>query len=142
MTVTDFPDIPDPGGGPEPNQRSDDHRKALFTAELLQTLIRSRRCYLDDFLDGDGPYWISVGLFINDEKGEQSSLDHILEFADDSMETSLYLLRQMIARRIVQEYKSDDGQTAYRLLPEFGITFGRYLQQQFAEVQQACTRVG
>ncbi|MES2754720.1 MAG: hypothetical protein V4659_08645 [Pseudomonadota bacterium] len=115
-------------------------REALITAEMLQALIRSRRAHLDDFLDGDGPYWISVGLFIDGENGVDSDLMRVMEFADESIETSRHILGMMIERGLVQQFTGADGGPAYRLTAQYAIRFGRYLAHHWTHVARACAR--
>jgi len=115
--------------------RGEEEQQALIAAELLQTLVRSRRFHLDELLEGDGPYWISIGLYINDERGVETELDQIVEFADESIETSRVLLRMLIDYGAVQTYKTPQGCAAYRLAPRFSATFGRFLLEQFGHMR-------
>jgi hypothetical protein len=111
-------------------------QEALRAAELLQRLVRARRFYLDDFIDGDGPYWICVGLYIDDHRGRETTLDRIVHFADESIEAGRVFLDGLLERGIVQPFAGSGGTTAYRLAPAFSVQFGRYLAQQMALVRR------
>ena len=120
--------------------RGEEEQKALIAAELLLTLVRSRRFHLDELLEGDGPYWISIGLYINDQRGVETGLEQVLEFADESIEASRHLLRLLIDHGVVQTYRTAGGDAAYRLMPRFSASFGRYLLEQFGHVETHCGR--
>lgn len=122
-------------------QQSADNQDTLITAQLLQTLVRDRRQYLDEFVDGDGPYWISIGLFIDGERGVETTLERVIEFADESFETGRYLLRQLIERRFVQQYLSDAGEPAYRLSVPFSMQLRQYLSHQISHIRRAQGRL-
>ena len=120
--------------------RGEGEQKVLIAAELLQTLVRSRRFHLDELLEGDGPYWISIGLYINEERGVETRLDQIVELADESIEASRHILRLLIDHGVVQAYITGGGEAAYRLAPRFSASFGRYLLEQFGHMQFYCAR--
>lgn len=127
---------------PSPEDWPSNDRQALAAAETLLKLVRHRRYHFEEFLEGDGPYWISIGLYINDQIGVASTMDHILEFADESIETSRYILRQLIENGYVVEYRIEGGLTAYRQAGEFSIRFGRFLTEQYQHIQQAHATIG
>ncbi|WP_447764807.1 hypothetical protein [Sphingopyxis panaciterrae] len=116
-------------------------REAVLAAQLLQKLIRSRRFHLDEFLDGDGPYWISIGLYVDGDAGIETTAERIMNFADESPETSRHIVRQMIDRDIVQRYKTPDGNEAFRLTPSFAVQFTRFLGEQFKHMRSTCARI-
>ncbi|WP_454888511.1 hypothetical protein [Sphingobium indicum] len=130
-----------PPAGSGSKARPIGEQDALVSAELLLTLVRARRQYLDDFLDGDGPFWISIGLFIDGENGTETSLERVIEFADESIETSRYILRRLIDRHVVQQYRTGDGDVAYRLSAPFAVQFSRYLIQQTPHIRNAHARL-
>ena len=113
-------------------------RRPLVAAELLLTLVRSRRYHLEELVDGDGPFWISIGLFINDEHGVETGLERVIDFADESIETSRAMLKMMIERGFVQRYITSAQEEAYRLTPNYSMSFGRFLQRQFDHMKSAC----
>ena len=108
----------------------DIERRAHLAADVLIRLVRSRRFYLEEFLESDGPYWSSVGMYLDEASGITTTYDRLLEFTDESLETSRYLIRRMIDYGLVETRVLPSGENAFSLTPAFALRMRTFLDAQ------------
>jgi len=119
------------------NSSQNGHLRAAAVATLLARLGRERRFYLDDFMDGDGPYAIAVGLFSDEANGIRTSFERLLEWADESLEATQYIIRELISHNVIQLFRTAEGASYFQLTPIFSTRFSKYLDKQFEHVRTA-----
>ncbi|NJC35114.1 hypothetical protein GGR88_002628 [Sphingomonas jejuensis] len=129
------------GGQAHGHSHAAGQMRAAAVASLLAKLKHDRRFYLDHFMDGDGPYAMTVGLFSDEASGIRTSFEGLVEWSDESVEATWLFVRELMERDVIQVWNDAGGGTVYRLTPVFSLRFSSYLQDQFRHVRDACADV-